>query len=70
MGSEMCIRDREESRDVTIYTVTLGTGVAAQNLMAQCATSPETAIVATSAAALNDAFEQIVIEARTALLTQ
>ena len=67
---EFCDLAKEESRDVTIYTVTLGTGVAAQNLMAQCATSPETAIVATSAAALNDAFEQIVIEARTALLTQ
>ena len=67
---EFCDLAKEESRSVTVYTVTLGTGVAAQNLMAQCASSPSTALVATSAAALTEAFEQIVIEARTALLTK
>lgn len=67
---EFCDLAKDPSRGVVVYTVTLGSNGAAQNLMAECATSSETAIVATSAEALDEAFEQIVIEARTPLLTK
>ena len=66
---EFCDLAKDASRGVVVYTVTLGNDLPAQDLMAQCATSPETALIATSAAALDEAFEQIVIEARTPILT-
>ena len=66
---EFCDLAKEASRGVIVYTVTLGSDEAAQSLMAECATSPATALVATSAEELNEAFERIVIEARTAVLT-
>lgn len=66
---EYCNLAKEASRGVTVYTVTLGDNAAAQDLMAQCASSPATALVATSSDELDEAFEQIVIEARTPVLT-
>ena len=66
---EFCDLAKDASRGVIVYTVTLGSSTPAQNLMAQCATSQETAFVATSADELDEAFEQIVIEARTPILT-
>ncbi|MEP3231607.1 MAG: hypothetical protein ABJO30_02120 [Hyphomicrobiales bacterium] len=66
---EYCDLAKDASRGVIVYTVTLGSNTRAQDLMSQCATSPATALVATSAEELDEAFEQIVIEARTPLLT-
>ena len=66
---EYCNLAKDASRGVVVYTVTLGDNVEAQDLMSQCATSPATALVATSADELTEAFEQIVIEARTPILT-
>ena len=66
---EFCDLAKDASRGMVVYTVTLGNNQPAQNLMAECATNPQTALVATSAEALNEAFEQIVIEARTPILT-
>ena len=66
---EYCNLAKDASRGVFIYTVTLGDNVDAQNLMAQCASTPSAALVATSAEELDDVFEQIVIEARTPILT-
>jgi len=67
---EYCNLAKDASREVVVYTVTLGGNIPAQNLMAQCATNPQTALVATNAEELDEVFEQIVIEARTPLLTR
>ena len=66
---EYCNLAKDASRGVFVYTVTLGNDIPAQNLMAQCASTPTAALVATSAEELDEIFEQIVIEARTPILT-
>ena len=71
---QLCNLAKDPSRGVVVYTVTLGeategAGSDAQNLMAECATSPETALIAETAEELDEAFERIVIEARTPILT-
>ncbi|MEP1442477.1 MAG: TadE/TadG family type IV pilus assembly protein [Hyphomicrobiales bacterium] len=66
---EYCDLAKDASRGVIVYTVTLGDNSRAQDLMEQCASSPATALVATSAEELDEAFERIVVEARTPILT-
>ncbi|MEP3631319.1 MAG: hypothetical protein ABJN04_15110 [Hyphomicrobiales bacterium] len=66
---EFCDLAKDPSRGVRVYTVTLGTSAAAGALMAECATNASTAFIVTTGDELDEAFEQIVIQARTPILT-
>lgn len=66
---EFCDLAKDPSRGILVYTVTLGTSAEAGALMAECATNASTAFIVTTGEELDAAFEHIVIEARTPILT-
>ena len=67
---EFCNLAKAPARGIVVFTVTLGNDTDAAALLAECASDPSRAFVATTGDALTEAFERIVIEARTPLLTQ
>jgi len=67
---EFCNLAKAPSRGIDVYTVTLGISAEAAALLAECASDSSTAFVVTTADGLDEAFERIVIEARTPLLTR
>ena len=67
---EFCNLAKDPARGIDVYTVTLGNDADAASLLAECASDPSRAYVVGTEDGLGDAFEQIVIEARTPLLTR
>jgi len=67
---EFCNLAKDPARGIIVYTVTLGNNEDAATLLAECASDPSTAFVVTTGDGLDEAFERIVIEARTPILTR
>ena len=66
---DFCDLAKTPSNDITVYTITFGASDRAQDLMRDCASNADNALIADSAQQLQDAFDTILREARTAVLT-
>ena len=64
-----CDLAKVPTNNISVYTITFGATSRAQNLMRDCASNDSNALIADSADELQEAFDTILREARTPLLT-
>ena len=66
---EFCDLAKTPTNNISVYTITFGATARAQDLMRDCASNENNALIADSAEQLQEAFDTILREARTPLLT-